>query len=101
MEKKTFFKTRVRAKGQVTVPPQIREALGAEEGDNLVFHVKGGRVIVEKEKTIDPEQAWFWSERWQKMEREAQEDIETGRVHRFSNVEDAVEALENEDDAGD
>ncbi len=101
MEKKHYFKTRVRAKGQVTVPPKIREILGAEEGDNLIFHVKGGRVIVEKEKTISPEQAWFWSERWQQMEREAQEDVETGRVHRFSNVEDALAALESEEDAGD
>lgn len=100
MEKKIYFKTRVRAKGQVTVPPKIREVLGAEEGDNLVFHVKGGRVIVEKEKTIDPEQAWFWSERWQKMEREAEEDIQTGRVHRFSNVEDALATLESGENAG-
>ena len=101
MEKKMYFKTRVRAKGQVTVPPKIREVLGAEEGDNLIFLVKGGRVMVEKEKTIDPEQAWFWSERWQQMEREAEEDIEAGRVRRFPTVDDSLAALESGEDAED
>ena len=28
----------------------------------------------------NPGQAWFWSERWQQMEREADEDIAAGRV---------------------
>ena len=99
-EKNYYFKSRVRAKGQVTIPPKIREVLGAEPGDNLIFHVKGERVIIEREKTIDAEQAWFWSERWQKMEREAEEDIRAGHVHRYSNVEDAIEELESGDDAG-
>jgi hypothetical protein len=31
----------------------------------------------------DPEQAWFWSPQWQQGEREADEDIRTGRVERF------------------
>lgn len=28
----------------------------------------------------DPDQAWFWTDRWQQLEREAQEDIDAGRV---------------------
>lgn len=31
---------------------------------------------------------------WQKMECEAQADIEAGRVHKYDNAEDAIEALE-------
>lgn len=27
-------------------------------------------------------QAWFWSERWQRMEREAEADVAAGRVVR-------------------
>lgn len=95
------FKTRLRAKGQLTLPNQLRELLNVEEGDNLIFYVKGDRIILEREQTIDPEQAWFWAERWQKLEREAQADIDAGRVHRYSNAEDALKALEGDDDAGD
>ena len=28
----------------------------------------------------NPGQAWFWSERWQQMEREADEDFAAGRI---------------------
>ena len=30
---------------------------------------------------IDPTQAYFWSKKWQRMEKEAEKDIETGRVY--------------------
>jgi len=30
-------------------------------------------------KTILLDQAWFWTERWQQMEREVDEDIRTDR----------------------
>jgi hypothetical protein len=46
----------------------------------------------------DPEQAWFWSDRWQAMEKEAQQDIELGRVHRYAHVEQAIQALEDGED---
>ncbi len=34
------------SKGQVTVPKVVREALGLEEGDQVVFHVEGGRAVL-------------------------------------------------------
>ncbi|HTT36023.1 MAG TPA: AbrB/MazE/SpoVT family DNA-binding domain-containing protein [Thermoplasmata archaeon] len=36
------------SKGQVTVPKEIREALGASEGDRLVFETEGDRVLLRK-----------------------------------------------------
>ena len=30
---------------------------------------------------IDPSQAYFWTKKWQKIEREAEEDIRIGRIH--------------------
>jgi hypothetical protein len=43
---------------------------------------------------IPIDQAWFWSKRWQKMEREAERDIEQGRVKRFDSSEDFLADLE-------
>ena len=37
---------RVTSKGQVTVPKQVRDALGIQEGDTLVFRVDGKRAIL-------------------------------------------------------
>ena len=39
---------RVTSKGQVTVPKRIREALGIDDGDSLMFTVKGDQVLLEK-----------------------------------------------------
>lgn len=37
---------RVTAKGQVTIPKEVRDALGIAEGDHLIFRVEGGRAVV-------------------------------------------------------
>ena len=34
------------SKGQVTVPKAVRDALGLEEGDEIVFHVEGNRAVL-------------------------------------------------------
>ena len=92
---KAFYKSRLRTKGQITVPSEIRSLLGADEGDDLVFSTdEHGRVVVSRAQIIPPEQAWFWSQRWQALEREAQEDIAAGRVSEYDNVEAALSALD-------
>lgn len=92
---KTIYKTRLRTKGQITVPQEIRHLLGAEEGDDLLFYTdEKGRVVISRAQIIDPEQAWFWNDRWQRLEKEAQADLKSGRVMEFSNVNEALAALD-------
>ena len=57
--------------------------------------------MIDRQRTIPPDQAWFWTERWQQMEREAQADIDAGRVHRYANVEESIAALERLENAAD
>jgi len=98
---KSIYKTRLRTKGQITVPQEIRNLLGAEEGDDLLFYpLDSGRVVVSRAQIIDPEQAWFWSDRWQCMEKEAHADLMAGRVVEYSSVTEALSALD-EINAGD
>mgnify|MGYP001125114878 FL=1 len=102
---KTFYKTRLRTKGQITVPQEIRQMLNAEEGDDLLFSVdENGRIMMSRAQIIPPDQAWFWSERWQRIEKAAQADLEAGAVVEYMNVDDALAALdliEATDDAED
>ena len=102
---KNYYKSRLRTKGQITVPEEIRSLLGAEEGDDLLFAAdEHGRVIISRAKVISPEQAWFWSERWQRLERAAQADLDAGRVVEFASIAEALAALdqiEPGDDASD
>lgn len=94
MSDNSYYRTRLRHKGQVTVPGEIRGILGAEEGDELVFIVdEDGRVAVERLQIIPPDQAWFWSERWQRLEREVQQDIERSKIHQFNSAQDALSFL--------
>jgi hypothetical protein len=45
----------------------------------------------------DPDQAWFWTEEWQKGEREADADIKAGRTAGpFKTVEDALKWLDED-----
>jgi AbrB family looped-hinge helix DNA binding protein len=90
----SYYRSRLRVKGQVTVPGEIRHVLGVEEGDELVFMVdENGSVGVERVQLIPPDQAWFWSERWQRLEREVQQDIEKNRIHQFDSTEETLTFL--------
>jgi len=39
---------RITSKGQVTIPKSVRDALGLDEGDELVFRVERSRAVVAK-----------------------------------------------------
>ncbi|MGH3275656.1 MAG: hypothetical protein ACRDNZ_15195 [Streptosporangiaceae bacterium] len=42
------------------------------------------------------DQAWFWTERWQAMEQEAEDDITAGRIETFESGEQFLADLERE-----
>jgi antitoxin MazE len=95
----TYYKTRIRSKGQITLPGEIRKLLNLNEGDDLAFLVnEQGQVIVNRLDFIPPDQAWFWTERWQKMEREVEDDIAAGRIKSFDSMDDFIAYLEGPDE---
>jgi len=49
--------------------------------------------VAAKAGLIDPDQAWWWFESWQKGEREAEKDLKAGKVKEFENVEDLIKDL--------
>ena len=82
--------------GQVTIPKTIRQKLNAQPGDLLGIQVDGdGRIILTPIKLIDASQAYYWTEEWQKGERQADADIKAGRVKRFDSAVEAVKYLES------
>lgn len=51
--------------------------------------------IAGKVDLIDPDQAWWWTEEWQKKEREAEKDIREGRLYGpFESVKEFKESIE-------
>lgn len=49
----------------------------------------------ERPKHIRPDQAWFWTERWQEMEREADADIEAGRTILVDGLEGLLQIFDH------
>jgi AbrB family looped-hinge helix DNA binding protein len=85
--------TRIRGKGQLTLPEEIRRAARLQEGDYLEVSTRGGEIIMRPKKLVDAEQAWFWSDSWQAGEREASEDIAAGRTTRSANAGELLKSL--------
>jgi AbrB family looped-hinge helix DNA binding protein len=85
--------TRIRPKGQVTLPDSIRRQARLEEGDYLEVAVEDGAIVMRPKKLIDADQAWFWTDAWQRGEREASEDIARDRVRRSDNGDEFIESL--------
>jgi AbrB family looped-hinge helix DNA binding protein len=83
----------VRARGQVTLPEDIRAAAHLEEGDLLDAELTEDGILLRPRKVIDATQAWFWSPEWQQGEREAEADSAAGRVEVFTSGEEMIAAL--------
>lgn len=99
-ETKSYYKTRLRGRGQITLPPEIRKKLKVGEGDDVLFYVNAqGQVVIDQVRVIDPEQAWFWTERWQKAEMESRQDYFNGDYLEFDNADDAIKHLNEYADA--
>ncbi len=45
--------SKISAKGQVTIPKQVRESLGAREGDLIVYDVKDNVVTLSRVEPFD------------------------------------------------
>lgn len=85
---------KVREKGQITLPLYMREKLNMKKGDLVLAKIVNNTVVLIPQETIDKDQAWFWEERWQKLEAEAESDIQKGRVKIFDSVEGLFDEIE-------
>jgi AbrB family looped-hinge helix DNA binding protein len=68
----------VRTKGVLTIPQEIRRQVDLHEGDEVIFTVEDGRVIVTPASVIPRDQEWFWTPEWQAKEAEADRELAAG-----------------------
>ncbi|MGH3851974.1 MAG: AbrB/MazE/SpoVT family DNA-binding domain-containing protein [Pseudonocardiaceae bacterium] len=78
----------MRTKAQLTLPPEVRDALHVREGDEVEFTItEAGDVLLRGMTSVPADQSWFWELEWQAGEREASEQIKAGDVEVFDDVE--------------
>ncbi|GAB3218996.1 AbrB/MazE/SpoVT family DNA-binding domain-containing protein [Glycomyces halotolerans] len=91
----TETRVRVRQKGQVTLPREVRERLHIEEGDEISFvTTEDGVVTVRGYTAIPADQRWFWTPEWQAGEREADEQIAAGGGRVYHDIDEMLDDLD-------
>ncbi len=86
-------RTTLRAKGQLTLPEEIRAAARLEEGDLFEAEITDEGILLRPQKVIDATQAWFWTPEWQAGEREADAQEAAGLGEAFNSDEEFLDAL--------
>lgn len=88
------FQAFLRSDGSMTIPASVRRLMDLEPGGELELEITfAGLVVRPVHEGRDPEQWWFWTEAWQKGEREVDEDIAAGRTEVFASSEEFLAAL--------
>jgi len=72
----------VQSRGTIALPVDLRRRLHLDEpGAQLqLVEREDGTVELRPVLPVPADQRWFWTERWQAMEREADEEIAAGRL---------------------
>jgi AbrB family looped-hinge helix DNA binding protein len=72
----------IQARGNLVLPAEIRKRYHLDEPGAQVEVVEreDGVIELRPHVAVPADQAWFWTDRWQKMEREVDEHVNAGRV---------------------
>ena len=87
----------IQARGTVALPADLRRRLRLDR-DNAQVHLiehEDGRLELRPVVTIPADQAWFWTERWQAMEREADADVAAGRATVVEGIDELIALLDS------
>ena len=89
------MRIKVGRRGTITIPKELRSGLDTSTVLE-VLRREDGVIELRPQQLIDASQAWFWRERWQRMERDANQDFEAGRFETFDTVEEFLENLSDQ-----
>ena len=86
----------VQSRGLIAIPTSIRRRFGLDQPGAQVEVIElEGEIVLRPHVAVPADQAWFWAERWQQMEREADDAIGTGRVNATDGVDDLLADLDS------
>ena len=76
------------------MPDSVRRLAHLDEGDVLEVSVEDVGIVLRPKKLVDADQAWFWTEGWQRGERRAGQDIRNGQVSPVQGADEFLDSLE-------
>jgi len=86
----------VQSRGTIALPAELRRRYHLDEQGAQVEITERDDGVLELRPAlpVPADQRWFWSTRWQAIEREADEDLEAGRIEVFESGAAMIEELE-------
>ena len=87
--------TQLRVRSQITLPSEIVKKMRLQEGDNLDIILEDDKIVLKPVLVIDRSQSWFWSKKWQQMEKGADEDVKRGKVQKAKNLKELIRKLDD------
>ena len=86
----------VQSRGTVALPADLRRRLHLDRADSQVRLIEheDGHVELVPVVAVPADQAWFWTDRWQAMEREADADIAAGRTTIVEGADELIAHLD-------
>ena len=85
---------------QIALPRQIIALLRLKKDDLLDVCIKDGEIHLKPQAVIPKDQAYFFTPEWQKDERQADEEIKSGKITRTKNLDELFDILDGKKDAG-
>jgi antitoxin MazE len=76
-------------RGTITLPKRFRSAALFE-----VCPMDDGSLSLVPQAAINASQSWFWTARWQRMEREADADVQAGSVKQYASSDEFIAELD-------
>ena len=59
-----------------------------------IIEREDGVIELRPHVAVPADQEWFWTDRWQAMEREVDEEVAAGRVRRHDSLDDVLAHLD-------
>lgn len=86
----------VQSRGLIAIPTTIRRHFGLDQpGAQVEVIEREGEIVLRPHVAVPVGQAWFWAERWQQMEREADDAIVAGRITTTEGVTEFLDELDS------
>ena len=86
----------MQGRGVLSLPAELRRRTHLDEPGAQVEITEREDGVIELRPTlpVPAEQAWFWTEEWQRREREVDASVSAGRVLAYESTEDFLSALD-------
>jgi bifunctional DNA-binding transcriptional regulator/antitoxin component of YhaV-PrlF toxin-antitoxin module len=86
----------VQARGTLALPADVRRRHHLERAGAQVEIVERDDGVIELHPhvPVPADQAWFWTERWQERERDADAEIDAGRLTTHESADDFLRRLD-------